>query len=362
MTQTSVPSSEPAGLGEQNNPVQAAQPAESDELSEIARLEALLFARTRSHGSLQRELERKERLIREALSRMSTSTSQEFSALRAGYDAAVARAIEAEVARAELTFALDETRAQLTAAAVDMGAGVGTQKQAPGVYAGGVEPRSGGPEAAPSAPVSNDSALRECVETLRGEVAGLRARVLEAETAWQSAHALSSKLQQRIGSSQTRVDELRSESAELKLLAETRAARIAELTHASGVDQQELRALRAQVATATEAQVAQNEAREADRQLWSQRFSQQEEREQAAWKAASEAVARSESRLREFLVSLEQPLQELDGALDALNTTQAPAQEQRAPKKASGRASKARAQQAEEPATAPRLKNNSAEE
>jgi chromosome segregation ATPase len=211
--------------------------------------------------------------------------------------------------------------------------------------------------------VSNDSGLRERVETLGGEVAGLRARVLEAETAWRLAHASSQKLQQRMGSVQARVDELRSESAELKLLAETRAARIAELTHASGVDQQELRALRAQVSSATAAQVAHNEARETDRQLWSERFSQQEAREQAAWKAASEAVARSESRLREFLVSLEQPLQELDGALDALNTTQT-APEQRAPKKASGRASKAAraAQPAEEPATAQRLKNNSAEE
>jgi hypothetical protein len=382
MTQTSLSSvaAPPAGFGAQNNVVDAAPPAEpveSEELSETERLEALLFARTRSHGSLQRELERKDRIVREALLRMSSSTSLEFSALRAGYDAAVARAIEAELARAELTFTLDETRAQLTAtaaevdAAVDMGAGVGAQHRAPSVYANGVD-------LAPQArPAAVSSGLAAQLEAMRGELSGVRARALEAEAAWQSAHALTQKLQQRLRTAQTRVDELRSETAELTLLAQTRAARIAELTQVSGLDQQEIRAQRAQIATATTAQIAQGDAREADRQLWSDRFSQQEEREQAAWKAASEAVARSESRLREFLVSLEQPLKDLDGALDALSATESGA-EQRAAKKSSTRAERpvttttsnsraaARALPSDEPAantsTAPRLKNTNAEE
>ena len=287
---------------------QASAPELPAELSEFERLEALLSARTRSHGTLQRELERRDRLFREALVRMSTITSQELSALRAGYDAAVARAIEAEVGKAELTFALDETRSQLTAA--QPAAGVGVQVQAPGVYAAGADL---------AAARSENAELRRRMEALRGELSGLRARAAESEQAWQAAHLHGQKLQQRIATTQQRVDELRTESAELTLLGQTRAARIAELTQAAAFDQQEIRTLRAQVAAATAAQVAQGDAHEADRQLWSERLQQHEEREQSALSAASSAVARSEERLREFLGTLEQPLRELDASLDALN-------------------------------------------
>jgi hypothetical protein len=326
----------------------------------VDRLEALLFARTRSHSQLLRELERKDRLLREGLLRMSTSTSQEFSALRAGYDAAVARAIEAEVAKAELTFALDETRAQLTAAAPEVGrsVGVGARDRATAVYANGAG------LIPPAADSRELAALRAQLEALRGERNGLQARMLEAENAWQAAHGLTQKVNQRLSGAQTRVDELRAETAELTLLAQTRAARIVELTQASGLDQQEVRALRAQVATATAAQVAQSEAREADRSSWSERLGEHAEREQAAWKAATEAVARSESRLREFLGTLQQPLQELDVALDTLNAV-----EQRAPRKSAMRTTRASArQQPEEQASAanvanvPRAKSSSADE
>jgi hypothetical protein len=286
----------------------ASTPELPPELSEFGRLEALLSARTRSHGNLQRELERRDRLFREALVRMSTSTSQEFSALRAGYDAAVARAIEAEVGRAELTFALDETRAQLTAA--QPAASVGTQAQAPGVYGAGADLK---------AALAENADLRRRLEALRGELSGVSARAAESEAAWQSAGAQGQKLQQRLATSQQRIDELRSESAELTLLAQTRAGRIAELTQSAAFDQQEIRTLRAQVAVATAAQVADAEAREADRQRWQERIGQHEEREQAAQNAAAAAVARSEERLREFLGTLERPLRELDSSLDALN-------------------------------------------
>lgn len=337
MSQTSASSSSSSfsSFEDPNIPEEVAQPApgslpELSELTELptepsdfARLEALLFARTRSHGDLQRELERRDRLFREALVRMSTSTSQELSALRTGIDAAVARAIEAEVARAELTFALDETRAQLTAA--PPGGGVGARAQAPGVYAAGADASSNAMTQRVSAERDaarvDNTALRRQLEALRGELSGLRARAVEAESAWQSACAQGHKLQQRFVATQQRVDELRSESAELTLLAQTRASRITELTQAAAFDQQEIRTLRAQVTAASTAQVAQGEAREADRQLWSERLQQHEEREQAAWKAAASAVARSEERLREFLGTLEQPLRELDASLDALNST-----------------------------------------
>lgn len=334
MSQTSASSSSFSSFEDPNIPEEVAQPApgalpELSELTELptepgdfARLEALLFARTRSLGDLQRELERRDRLFREALVRMSTSTSQELSALRTGIDAAVARAIEAEVARAELTFALDETRAQLTAA--PPGGGVGARAQAPGVYAAGADAANAMTQrvsAERDAARVDNTALRRQLEALHGELSGLRARAAEAESAWQSACAQGQKLQQRLVATQQRVDELRSESAELTLLAQTRASRITELTQAAAFDQQEIRTLRAQVTAASTAQVAQGEAREADRQLWSERLQQHEEREQAAWKAAASAVARSEERLREFLGTLEQPLRELDASLDALNST-----------------------------------------
>jgi predicted nucleic acid-binding Zn-ribbon protein len=273
---------------------------------ELSRLESLLSARTRSHGGLQRELERRDRLFREALVRISTSTSQEFSALRVGYDAAVARAIEAEVGRAELTFALDETRAQLTAALPSRG--VGVQVQAPSVYAAGAErsEQVRALEQALTQAQAERDALRRGSEALRGELTGLRARLEETELAWLAAQAQAHKQGARVVAKEERIAELRAESAELTLLAQTRAARIAELSQAAASDQQEIRTLRAQMNAANAAQVAQSDARASDRQRWA-------EREQAA-------LAAAEGRLREFLGTIEQPLRQLDASLDALNS------------------------------------------
>jgi hypothetical protein len=80
---------------------------------EVARLEKLLAARARETSSLTRELDRRSALLREALERLSTTAGSEFEALREARDAAVQRAIEAEVGRAELAFQLDETRGVL---------------------------------------------------------------------------------------------------------------------------------------------------------------------------------------------------------------------------------------------------------
>jgi len=86
------------------------------EESEFARVESLLALRTRNLGTLQREFERRDRLLREALERLTARSSEELRALRQRHDAAARRAVEAELARAELRFELDEARAQLTAA------------------------------------------------------------------------------------------------------------------------------------------------------------------------------------------------------------------------------------------------------
>src|SRR5262245_11343941 len=87
----------------------------SPEELEVARLEGLLSTRSRDLSALRREFSRCDHLLREALERMATSSADELAALRRGYEAAVDRAVEAEFARAELTFTLDETRAQLGA-------------------------------------------------------------------------------------------------------------------------------------------------------------------------------------------------------------------------------------------------------
>jgi hypothetical protein len=91
----------------------APQPDSDDR--ELARLETLLAARTRELRAIQREFERRSHLLREALVRVGTATSNELRSVRDAQANAVSRAVEAEVARAELGFELDELRTQLHA-------------------------------------------------------------------------------------------------------------------------------------------------------------------------------------------------------------------------------------------------------
>jgi hypothetical protein len=322
MMQTSAPNT----LGEESNLADAGQAGSQDE--DFSRLESLLLARTRSHGNLQREVDRRNRLSREALERITQAVSSELSALRAGYESAVARAIEAEVARAELTFALDETRSQLAAAPTRDASSAssalwgGTVPSTESMRVPALERELASTAESWQQRLSAlSSAHTTTGDALRGELNGLRARLDEAERALQSSAASNQTLVGRLAAIQERVDAARSESAEIALLAQSRANRIAELTQAAAIDQQEIRTLRAQSAAAAAAQVAQGEAREADRQLWAERMRQHEAREQEAWAAAGSAVARSESRLRAFLVSLERPLRQLDASLDAMTPT-----------------------------------------
>jgi hypothetical protein len=90
---------------------------------EVAHLEKLLSARARETSTLSRELERRSHLLREALERLSSAAGSELDLLRRARDAAVQRAIQAEVGRAELAFQLDETRGvlQATSGAVSSG-------------------------------------------------------------------------------------------------------------------------------------------------------------------------------------------------------------------------------------------------
>jgi len=123
-SETSPTSSTTSEVSELSSPVsQSGSPrtpglpgSPEPEESEFARLEALLAQRTRSLTNLQRESERRDRLLREALDRIEATSTRELSGLRRQYESAVDRAVEAELARAELRFALDEALAQLAAA------------------------------------------------------------------------------------------------------------------------------------------------------------------------------------------------------------------------------------------------------
>jgi chromosome segregation ATPase len=104
-----APESEPP-LAEQN-----------DASGELARLEELLVERTRERRELAQELDRRSALLRDACARLTelgprvaeAATEHAVRSLREERDAAVARAVEAEVARAEATFRVDELMGQL---------------------------------------------------------------------------------------------------------------------------------------------------------------------------------------------------------------------------------------------------------
>ena len=77
--------------------------------AEVARLEKLLAVQSRQRREIAAELARRSELLRDALIRLSdVAPRQDSQQLRGERDAAVARAVEAELARAEVTFQLDE--------------------------------------------------------------------------------------------------------------------------------------------------------------------------------------------------------------------------------------------------------------
>jgi chromosome segregation ATPase len=282
-------------------------PSESDHAlgaeQEVARLEALLAARSRDLGALRREFERRSQLLQEALIYMPSASAGELEALRHGYEAAVDRALEAELARAELTFTLDETRAQLVAAP-ESGM-VSDVREQRGLYArvAELEETEGTLHARwVLAEQDRDAAKQRVRElerelamegervelavarertlagaqntrtaSLAGECAGLRARADDAERALQAAHERAVASERRASELQQRLDEARSESAELSLTAQARAARLSEQRGELAVEQQAVRGARAQLTAALDAQRAETSAREADARAWADR-------------------------------------------------------------------------------------------
>jgi chromosome segregation ATPase len=303
-------------------------PSESDHAlgaeQEVARLEALLAARSRDLGALRREFERRSQLLQEALIHMPSASAGELEALRRGYEAAVDRAVEAELARAELTFTLDETRAQLVAApASGMVSDVREQR---GLYArvAQLEETEGTLHARwVLAEQDRDAArqrLRELerelaleservdlavarertlagaqntrTAALAGECSGLRARADEAESALRSAQERVGVIERRLSDLQLRLDEARSEGAELAVAAHARAARLTELNGELALEQQAVRGARSQLTAALEAQRAERAAREADAQGWADRVTSLEAQRASAEAEVSVAAAR----------------------------------------------------------------------
>src|SRR5689334_12502039 len=96
-------------------------PEPSESAGEVGRLEQLLVEQTRERRELARELERRSELLREACARLSelgpkvaeAASEHAVRGIREERDAAVARAVEAEVARADATFRVDELMSQL---------------------------------------------------------------------------------------------------------------------------------------------------------------------------------------------------------------------------------------------------------
>jgi len=184
------------------SPGSPGSPEPEPEESEFARLEALLAQRTRSLANLQRESERRDRLLREALDRIEATSTRELSALRRQYESAVDRAVEAELARAELRFALDEALAQLAAAPA-----VGTAETRPDVqplYARLAELQQ------------HEEYLRTCLRASEQErdLARLRSRELEQQLGQVVAAADTSWLGERPSASE-REDALLGERAGL---------------------------------------------------------------------------------------------------------------------------------------------------
>lgn len=156
-------------------PTAAEEPAAaeaSDAELELARLESLLSAQTQQRLELSRELTRRSALLRDAFARLAEiAPDTDTLTLKAERDAAVARAIDAEVARAEATFKLDEALGHL--------------------HAGTTVTRS-----ADQPPVTSGS-----TETARA----LRARAAELEEQLQTSEARRQLLDHELQYAQTRV-------------------------------------------------------------------------------------------------------------------------------------------------------------
>ncbi|HKU41422.1 MAG TPA: hypothetical protein VJR89_24865 [Polyangiales bacterium] len=281
-------------------PSGAAEVTEAE--SEVARLEQLLSSRTRERRDLALELERRGALLRDAVSRLSELAPRvSENQLQKERDAALARAVEAEVARAEANFKLYEVLGRLLAL-------------------GGERPALSQPSAAREPSLA--SRLLELEE--RKDMAEARVMLLEDELA-RERERVAAAVRDRVETaehfeleiSQTRAEarkhQLDAERARAQLEAERerlqreRQAALQEAQRALDVlreqAEQERAGFRSELENDRQAQLAQLEAERAELQANS-------EREREALHAASNELTRVRAELqgaRDTLVG------ELDG-------------------------------------------------
>lgn len=238
----------------------AGDAAVDDDGAEVAALETLLADRARQLEQQQSELSRTRALLRDALERFETGigagSEQGAAGLRRERDLAVGRALEAEAARADIRFRLDEVMGHLAAAGAAPAALADTQEARDVAQAQLVLAQQDLLDARSSARAFE----RELAETreqlelsamtparlaersaggleaehaaaLQGERDGLRARADESERAFAAAHAALAATH----------DQLARARAELASAAEERrglVGRVAELEQALAREKQ----------------------------------------------------------------------------------------------------------------------------
>ncbi|HEX4353585.1 MAG TPA: hypothetical protein VHZ95_11730 [Polyangiales bacterium] len=327
---------------------------------EVARLEKLLASRSRETGALSRELARRSSLLREALERMSMTAASELQVLREARDSAVARAIEAELGRAELAFQLDETRgvihesnesnsswpvgelrglysrvaqleeadeaqrARLLLTEQDREAAQGrillldrqlveeSERFELSLLRARTEMSAQLAEQTKATTHAEVDASAQAASALRGERDGLLARLHESEAALRSLRERTSGAERLVSSLKDKLEETRAETAQLAVAAQARSHRLSELGLELAREQQELRAARAQLTAAVTAQQAERNARDSDAQAWLARLREAET-------TPTEAISveqLSPDELRDFLATLRNPLAQLTAALD----------------------------------------------
>ena len=324
---------------------------------ELHRVESLLAERAHENGALQRELGRQRALLREALERVTVTTSAELAALRRARDAAIQRAIEAELGRASLAFELDETRACLQAqpaadavsevrtlyariaqleetdesqrarlllAEHELAAARETHERFERLRSEDHEAfelellrARGEPSASAIASESPVGVEHAAHAALVGEINGLRARLNETERAFRQVRQRCGVLERTSAEAVQKLADVQAQSAELAVLAQSRASQISELGQEVSRQQQQVRSLQTQLG----AQQAEREQREAEVQAFMVRVAAAAATspgdvppgQPAASAAQHSGPANNE--LRVFLASLRAPLAELEGAL-----------------------------------------------
>lgn len=269
----------------------------NDTGGELARLEELLVERTRERRELAQELERRSGLLRDACARLTelgprvaeAATEHAVRSLREERDAAVARAVEAEVARAEATFRVDELMGQLLGTGRSLSdltflpspnertlnarlAELGEQKhmaearlllledelaQERSHLATAARERVETAERLEfeigQARVWADTAQQKLAEladargALLGERDGLRARLGEAERALRSAQARLARSLHQSGELKEKLEVERAERATTLALANAQVLQIDELTQVRAQVQDQLRELEAEL-------------------------------------------------------------------------------------------------------------------